>query len=522
MLPEGSLYVQRMRVQCFAILLAHFSMIRALSGWYTQPSVETALPQHRDHGVQSSSARGQFARDKVNICETTKGVNSYSGYIDLDEHSHLFFWFFEARQSPKTAPITLWLNGGPGSDSLLGLFTDLTAQEIGPCTVNPDLTTSLNPFSWSETSNLLFLSQPLGVGFSYGTKGEGTFDGSNTTTVDTSQLAARTAWHAVQAFLAELPQMSPKIRARDFNLWTESYGGHYGPVFLRHFSTENELIKTGSKKGYPNFTANNTYGIQPLDDQVVAYMKFASSMYNGCRDQVYGCRQAYSSDEASIETRALCSRAANMCRDNVEGPYYEYSDRSMYDIRKSSQDPAYTDFFIKYLNLPSTQEALGVKLLSKYEPSSNEVYSAFQLSGDYVYPGYIDDLAFLLDKGVRVVLSYGDADYIGNWFGGEAVSLALNYSYAPFFRSTSYVRLTVDGTDHGIIREYGNFSFVVVYDAGHMVPTDKPDVALEIFRRSISGLDIATGLEPISNQPTVPLTPDEPFASTTPESAART
>lgn len=49
--------------------------------------------------------------------------------------------------------------------------------EIGPCSVNPDLTTSLNPFSWSEYSNLLFLSQPVGVGFSYGTVAEGMQDG---------------------------------------------------------------------------------------------------------------------------------------------------------------------------------------------------------------------------------------------------------------------------------------------------------------------------------------------------------
>lgn len=51
---------------------------------------------------------------KEGVCETTPGVNSYSGYIDLDENSHTFFWFFEARNNPKEAPITLWLNGGPG------------------------------------------------------------------------------------------------------------------------------------------------------------------------------------------------------------------------------------------------------------------------------------------------------------------------------------------------------------------------------------------------------------------------
>ena len=59
---------------------------------------------------------------KEGVCETTPGVNSYSGYVDLDEDTHMFFWFFEARHNPDKAPLTLWLNGGPGSDSLIGLF----------------------------------------------------------------------------------------------------------------------------------------------------------------------------------------------------------------------------------------------------------------------------------------------------------------------------------------------------------------------------------------------------------------
>lgn len=53
--------------------------------------------------------------------------------------------FFEARNNPETAPLTLWLNGGPGSDSLIGLF-----QELGPCNVTEDLETQLNPYAWNE------------------------------------------------------------------------------------------------------------------------------------------------------------------------------------------------------------------------------------------------------------------------------------------------------------------------------------------------------------------------------------
>ena len=102
---------------------------------------------------------------KDGVCETTPGVNSYSGYISLNETTNMFFWFFEARSNPATAPITLWLNGGPGSDSLIGLF-----QELGPCSVTEDLKSKLNPYAFNEISNMLFLSQPVGVGFSYAGK----------------------------------------------------------------------------------------------------------------------------------------------------------------------------------------------------------------------------------------------------------------------------------------------------------------------------------------------------------------
>src|SRR5271156_1074445 len=64
----------------------------------------------------------QIRYKEPGICEMTAGVNSYSGYVDLDANTHIFFWFFEARQNPSEAPTTLWLTGGPGDDSLLATF----------------------------------------------------------------------------------------------------------------------------------------------------------------------------------------------------------------------------------------------------------------------------------------------------------------------------------------------------------------------------------------------------------------
>ena len=44
------------------------------------------------------------------ICETTPGVKSYSGYVDIAKNQHIFWWLFEARnQDPTTAPLTIWV-----------------------------------------------------------------------------------------------------------------------------------------------------------------------------------------------------------------------------------------------------------------------------------------------------------------------------------------------------------------------------------------------------------------------------
>jgi carboxypeptidase C (cathepsin A) len=126
-----------MRPPDIAKFLALPSVVKGLTYSSPQPDIRAALPRRHDtrnpQETQSKHVRQlspgisnvTVRYKKTTICEKTEGVNSYSGYIDLDEQSHLFFWFFEARQNSETAPITLWLNGGPGSDGLLGLFTGI-------------------------------------------------------------------------------------------------------------------------------------------------------------------------------------------------------------------------------------------------------------------------------------------------------------------------------------------------------------------------------------------------------------
>ncbi|KAI2086569.1 hypothetical protein LOZ36_003279 [Ophidiomyces ophidiicola] len=463
---------------------------------------------------------------KEGVCETTPGVNSYSGYVDLGHDSHTFFWFFEARHDPANKPITLWLNGGPGSDSMIGLF-----QELGPCNITEDLKSKVNPYSWSEVSNLLFLSQPVGVGFSYSTKQVGSMNrltedidppSVNGTTgrwpaivsskVETSLEAAKASWNVLQAFYKVLPRLDSKIKSKSFNLWTESYGGHYGPSFFKYFEEQNKKIASGKSHGvqldfntlgiinglvdlsvqapqYIEFAEKNTYGIHPLNQTVINYMKMANSMPSGCQDQLAACKQL---NRTSLVPYSICSEAHYMCRDNVEGLWYAFTDRGVYDIRHPRDDPTPPEYYRDYLNKADVQNAIGVDF--NYTRSYNpQVYAAFSRTGDWGFPDFMKDLEEILEMPVRVTLMYGDADYICNWFGGEAVSLAMNYTHADKFRKAGYAPFLVDGAEYGSIREYGNFSFARIYEAGHEVPYYQPLASLQYFNRTLNGWDLATG-----------------------------
>ncbi len=94
----------------------------------------------------------------------------------------------------------------PGSSSMIGLL-----QELGPCRITNDTrSVTLNPFSWNNEANLLFIDQPVGVGFSHGD-----------TKVGTSQAAAADVWTFMQIFLSD-PRFA-KYQTNNLAIWTESY-----------------------------------------------------------------------------------------------------------------------------------------------------------------------------------------------------------------------------------------------------------------------------------------------------------
>ena len=96
-------------------------------------------------------------------------MKSFSGYVhlpastlaDVGNYSiNAFFWYFQARNNPESAPLTIYQAGGPGESST----GPALSGESGPCIVNIDSkSTTINPWSFNEHSNVLYIDQPVCV-----------------------------------------------------------------------------------------------------------------------------------------------------------------------------------------------------------------------------------------------------------------------------------------------------------------------------------------------------------------------
>jgi len=158
------------------------------TGPKSQPTARSSSDSGASHIHNFSFQSGINYELSANIVQEEfcdpNSPSSLSGYFgvegskyDTKSSKHYFYWFFERRtnsllpedeQPPtvveKDIPFVIWLNGGPGCSSLLGLL-----QENGPCLVNDDgQSTTSNPYSWTEAAHVLFLDQPANVGYSYG------------------------------------------------------------------------------------------------------------------------------------------------------------------------------------------------------------------------------------------------------------------------------------------------------------------------------------------------------------------
>ncbi|KAJ7089254.1 alpha/beta-hydrolase [Mycena belliarum] len=444
------------------------------------------------------------------ICETTPGVGQISGYINIAGDASMWFWFFEARNSPETAPLTLWLNGGPGCSAMIGLF-----QENGPCTVKPDgITTTLNPYSWNNISNMIYIDQPIGAGFSFG-------NGTVTTTHD----AAKTMWTAFQ-ILFESPEFSG-FQGRDLIFATESYGAHYGPAFITYFNAQNTLIDSGELTGqkivftslmindgkhdpliqyksYINF-AMNAPGYGPLQGPAtLAAMSVAFSQTNGCQAQLEAC---YAAGTKRADD-ALCAAANDLCASDVFFPAIRGRDSG--DLRQASNttDPFPPTYYKALLRTQAVLDAIGAT--STYDACSDAVQAGFASSGEFGRTA-LPPLAALADARFPILIWVGDADIKANWLGVHEAMVSMSWYGNLTLNNTALTNWTLDGTPVASVKTVDSFTFSRVFGGGHNLPAYVPSTAFAFFSQVVRKASAGSG--PSASSAPSPLPPSTPSSA---------
>jgi carboxypeptidase C (cathepsin A) len=428
------------------------------------------------------------------------GTTAYdAGYIKLanKKDDYYFYWLVESSSAdPSKDPLVLWLTGGPGGSSMLALLT-----ENGPCSINADLSTTANPYAWSQHANVLWLDQPTGVGFSYSNAPKDDAD------YDEQNVGENIYWF-LQGFL----ETHPQFQGREFFITGESYGGHYVPAAAHYIWLENQ--KHESK--YPINLQGIAVG-NGLTDPVIQYQYFADmatplgNRYNISLLTSEQTTQMREDSKQCITLTEQCQQAprqSTACADAVVcwstkllGPYTA-AHRNSYDLRKTCSQKTTLESIVvcgaefptvgEYLDQPAVRKALHVHDgVGNWSAFYTNVSVAFVASGDWSF-SYSSYVADLLNAGLRVLIYAGDADLVCNWLGNQAWTQALEWQgkdsfnaapERPFVTQDPLVEGDAASVNAGVVQSFANFAFVRVYDAGHMVPTDQPAVALAMLNR---------------------------------------
>ncbi|KAF8590899.1 alpha/beta-hydrolase [Ramaria rubella] len=212
-------------------------------------------------------------------------TRSFAGNIPVDRADHpnntLFFYAFETSTGSLTTndtdkPWVIWLNGGPGSSSLAGLFL-----ENGPIRIGPDYGASFNDFSWNTAADIVWIDQPVGTGFA-------TADAEGYA-VDEDQVA-----EDFFNFLENFVHVFPSLSKRPLFIAGESYSGKYIPYIAKaYFNFENPPVRLRKFAiGDGTMAAPEVYRLTSVTTVLETYpqiINFDPDVFNYFREQAHLC-----------------------------------------------------------------------------------------------------------------------------------------------------------------------------------------------------------------------------------------
>ncbi|KAM0860001.1 hypothetical protein ACQ4PT_046819 [Festuca glaucescens] len=462
--------------------------LRRLRGSFSARQSSSSLPSVEETTDSRKPVPAEAGRKEADRVEALPGqpggvdFAQYAGYVTVDAAAGraLFYYLAEAVGGngsgswPKSKPLLLWLNGGPGCSSLgFGAM-----EELGPFRVMSDgKTLYLNPYSWNHVANVLFLESPAGVGYSY----------SNTTADYSSSGDSRTA-EDTYVFLANWMERFPEYKGREFYITGESYAGHYVPqlahAILRHASPSinlkgimigNAVINdwTDNKGTYDFFW---THAL--ISDETVDGVNRNCNFTAGAASNKL-CDEAY---------RAVGESVVYIDNYNIYAPKCQSEGLITPPVTPSVErfDPCTSYYVEAYLNKPDVQKALHANVTHLDRPwlaCNDEIFRSWVDSPTIILP----IIPELMKNNIRVWVYSGDTDgnvpVTSTRYSINQLQLPVTAKWRPWFSSIQGA-----GEVGGYVVQYkGNLSLVTVRGAGHEVPSYQPQRALVLVQCFLAG-----------------------------------
>ena len=388
--------------------------------------------------------------------------SQYSGYLNAGGGRNLFYWFTQSNKSPDVDPVLLWLNGGPGSSSLLGLF-----EIIGAYKVNSSDFTKLyyNTEAWNQGMNVLYLESPPGVGFSYS-------DDKNETTSD--DYTANGNLNALVHFF----QKFPTLRKNDLFIFGESYGGIYIPTLGRDIINHNKKFgNSDARINLKGFGIGNGWIDTDAHMDSMSILSYArgEKSEEEWEAKVQACCPTAKKGEGSVMACRFSENSSPACKktrgvqDDQDGEstrLHTLSKRSLI-----STNPM--DGIEGYLNLPEVRRAIHAS------PKVPHWWWTIYIEHKRQYRTVKREVLYLLNNGVKGIIYNGLVDWQCDFLSARLFVKTLNLSVSKPFEYWNNEKEENAGT----ITYYDDkLQLVTLKGAGHMAPADKPEEALIMLK----------------------------------------
>ncbi|CAK9250536.1 unnamed protein product [Sphagnum jensenii] len=423
----------------------------------------------------SNCEMGSSSRISSISSGTADGTEEW-GYTDVRPGAHMFWWLYYSKIILQTdVPLVLWIQGGPGASGVgFGNF-----QEVGP------LTTDLEPreSTWLNVAHLLFVDNPVGTGFSY---------------VDNTSLLSRNnddATADLLAFLWEFFQIHEALRTAPFYIVAESYGGKFASQL--GVALQRKRISSTLDFNFQGIALGDTW-ISPIDFLFAwgPLLKSFSEIDEAGNNVLLRFAQAAEKEmmKGNFTNATLIwadmEEAVLDLTDNVD--FYNLlqhetsSDLSFYGTSLEKTAARHlrvtqTTNLTQVMNGPVRKKLGIIPSTVSWSQSSGAVFGAF--FGDFM-KDTISQVDELLALNVNLTIYSGQLDLICCTAGTDAWLQKLKWAELTSFNKAhrSPLYCSEGGKTAAFIKKHKNLTFYWIMDAGHMVPTDNPCMALKMLK----------------------------------------